>query len=143
MADRMNILFICNHNANRSQMAEAWTNNLKSDEFEAFSAGTEPTSVDPRNVKVMAEAGIDISAHRSKGVEELGHMEFHFVVTLCSGAAENCPFFPAETRIVNHAFDDPTVLAAGESTEEAKLAQYRRVRDRIRAFVESFPGSLG
>lgn len=143
MADRLSILFLCTHNANRSQMAEGWTSHLRSSEFEAFSAGTEPTAVDPFAIRVMEEVGVDLSARKSKSVDELDKMEFDYVVTLCSGAAENCPFFPAKTRVVHRPFDDPPSLAAGEATEEAKLVHYRRVRDEIKAFVESLPGSLG
>ncbi len=143
MTDRAKVLFLCTHNANRSQMAEAWTNHLMSGEFEAFSAGTEPSAVDPRAVKVMMEAGIDISDRKSKGVEAFRGMEFRYVVTLCSDAAENCPYFPAVTKVLHHGFDDPPSLAARCGTEEGKLAAYRKVRDRIRAFVEALPHYLG
>ena len=136
------VLFLCTHNANRSQMAEAWTRRLKAAEIEACSAGTEPTRVDPRAAEVMREAGVDIAGQASKGVGDLGGAEFDYVVTLCSGAAEACPTFPAPTKTVHRGFDDPPRLAAEEATEEGKLSHYRRVRDEIRAFVERLPDSL-
>jgi arsenate reductase len=124
-------------------MAEGWTNHLRGAEFEASSAGTEPSRVDPRAIQVMGEAGVDISGKVSKSVDSLGNMEFDYVVTLCSGAAENCPYFPARTTVVHRGFDDPPGLAAAETTEEGRLTHYRRVRDEIRALVEGLPDSLG
>lgn len=143
MSERVKMLYLCNHNANRSQMAEGWTNHIRGQEFMAFSAGVEPTALDPRTVRVMGEEGVDLGGHRSKNIDEVGEKEFDYVVTLCAGAAENCPYFPAKTRVVHRSFDDPTVLAAREATEERKLAAYRRVRDEIKAFVEGLPDSLG
>lgn len=142
MPERAKILFLCNHNANRSQMAEGWTGYLKADEFKAFSAGITPTAVDPRTARVMGEEGVDLQGHRSKSIDEVGEAEFDYVVTLCTGAAENCPYFPARTKVVHRSFDDPTVLAAPETTEEGKLGAYRKVRDEVKAFVEALPQSL-
>jgi arsenate reductase len=142
MLPRLNVLFLCTGNSCRSQMAEAWTRHLKSDQFNAFSAGVEPKGIDPRAVKAMAEAGIDISGQSSKDIEALGIKEFDYVVTLCDNANEACPFFPGKTRRIHRGFDDPPKLAAGASSEEAAMAFYRRVRDEIRAFVEQLPLSL-
>ncbi|MEW6673523.1 MAG: arsenate reductase ArsC [Thermodesulfobacteriota bacterium] len=142
MTNKSNILFLCTGNSCRSQMAEAWTRQLKNDRFEAYSAGVAPKGIDPRAVKAMAEAGIDISGHISKDIEALRHLEFAYVVTLCDNANESCPFFPGKTRRVHRGFDDPPRLAAGAASEEAAMAFYRRVRDEIRAFVEQFPLSL-
>ena len=139
----MRVLFLCTHNANRSQMAEGWARHIKAAEFEAGSAGTHPTQVDPLAARVMKEAGVDISAQRSKSVDDLGEAAFDYVVTLCSEAADTCPSFPAGVRTVHRGFDDPPRLAAAERTEEGKLEHYRRIRDEIRAFVESLPASLG
>ncbi len=137
MADRKRILFLCTGNACRSQMAEAWTRALKGDRYEAFSAGVDPKGLDPRAVKAMAEAGIDISTQRSKSVNELPPQDYHYVITLCGRAQESCPFFPATTKKMHVPFDDPPILAAGAATEEEAMAHYRRVRDEIKAFVES------
>jgi len=88
-------------------MAEAWTNRLKGDQFEAYSAGVKPKGIDPRTVKAMAEAGIDVSGQKSKDIDSLGDMQFDYVVTLCDNAKESCPFFPARTRLMHWGFDDP------------------------------------
>ena len=124
-------------------MAEGWTKALKGDQLEAYSAGIQPKGVDPRAVKVMDEAGIDISGQKSKDIDSLGSLEFEYVVTLCDNARESCPFFPAKTKRVHMGFEDPPLLADGAASEEEALVPYRRVRDEIRAFVESLPDSLG
>lgn len=142
MADKMKILFLCTGNSCRSQMAEAWTNYLQKDNFKAYSAGIAPKRVDSRAVKVMAEAGIDISGQKSKDIDSLGDMEFDYVVTLCDNANEACPFFPAKTRLLHRGFDDPPKLAEGIQNEEEALNHYRRVRDEIRAFVEDLENQL-
>ncbi len=136
------VLFLCTHNSCRSQMAEGWVHYLKADVLEAYSAGIEAGELDPRAVEVMAEAGVDISRHRSKHVDELGDATFDYVVTVCSHAGENCPFFPARTRVLRVGFDDPPKLAEGAKTEEEALGHYRRVRDEIRAFVQQLPDVL-
>jgi len=136
------ILFLCTGNSCRSQMAEAWTNVLKGDRFDARSAGVRPKEIDPRAVRAMAEAGIDISGQRSKDTDALGDTAFDYVVTLCDNARESCPFFPAGTRLMHRGFDDPPRLAETAEGEEEAMAHYRRVRDEIRAFVEAFPDAL-
>jgi arsenate reductase len=123
-------------------MAEAWTNRLKGDQFEAYSAGVQPKGIDPRAVKAMAEAGIDISGQKSKDVDSLGDLQFDYVVTLCDNAKESCPFFPARTRLMHHGFDDPPRLAENAGDEEQAMSHYQRVRDEIKAFVEKMPGIL-
>ena len=135
----MNILFLCMGNSCRSQMAEGWVRHLKCDGLEPYSAGIEPHAVDPRAVRVMAEAGVDISAHRSKHVDELRHVAFDCVVTVCGHARETCPAFPGGTEVLHVGFDDPPALARSARTEEEALAHFRRVRDEIRAFVETLP----
>jgi arsenate reductase len=90
----------------------------------------------------MAEAGVDISGQRSKPVGELGGVEFDYVVTVCDNARESCPVFPGKAKAVHVGFDDPPRLAASAQTEEERLAPYRRVRDAIRAFVETLPDAL-
>jgi len=142
MNEKIKILFLCTGNSCRSQMAEAWTNKLKGDQFEAYSAGVAPKKIDPRAVKAMAEAGIDISAQKSKDIDFLGEMEFDYVVTLCDNARESCPFFPAKTRLIHKGFDDPPKLAEGVNDEDKAMNPYRQVRDEIKAFVEELPGAL-
>jgi arsenate reductase len=124
-------------------MAEGWTRHLKRDVIEAYSAGVETHGLNPRAVKVMAEAGVDISGQRSKHVDELRNLDFDHVVTVCANAHETCPTFPGKTKVVHVGFDDPPRLAAAAKSEDEALQHYRRVRDEIRAFVETLPEGLG
>jgi arsenate reductase len=133
------ILFLCTGNSCRSQMAEGWARHLKGDALEAYSAGIETHGLNPQAVKVMAEAGVDISGQRSKTIDDLGPIRFDLVVTVCGHADANCPFFPGPARVIHHGFDDPPALAAGAASEEEALAHYRRVRDEIRAYVSTLP----
>jgi arsenate reductase len=139
---KLNVLFLCTGNSCRSQMAEGWTRFLKDDQIEVWSAGIETHGLNPNAVKVMAEAGVDISGHRSKHVREVMHVPFDYVVTVCGHAQENCPVFPGRAQVVHRGFDDPPRLAAIATSEEEALGHYRRVRDEIRAFVETLPESL-
>ncbi|MBW3566375.1 MAG: arsenate reductase ArsC [Proteobacteria bacterium] len=136
------VLFLCTGNACRSQMAEGWTRHLHGDVIEAASAGVSPHGLDPRAVQVMNEAGVDISGHRSKHVDELLDVAFDKVITVCDAAAEACPVFPRPVPKLHHGFQDPPALAANAGNEEEALAQYRRVRDEIRVFVENLPNEL-
>jgi arsenate reductase len=138
----LKVLFLCTGNSCRSQMAEGWARHLKGDEIEPYSAGIEAHGLNLDAVRVMAEAGVDISGHRSKPVGEVRGVDFDYVVTVCGHASENCPMFPGEARIIHVAFDDPPRLAANARTEEERLAPYRRVRDEIKAFVLRLPESL-
>ncbi len=139
---KLRVLFLCTGNSCRSQMAEGWTRHLKGSLIEPYSAGIEAHGLNPRAVQVMAEAGVDISGHRSKRVDELKAIPFDYVVTVCDQAHESCPLFPGRAKVVHVGFDDPPRLAAEAKTEEEALNHYRRVRDEIRQFVESLPGSL-
>lgn len=101
------ILFLCTGNSCRSQMAEGWCRHLKSDQFTAASAGIERHGLTPLAVRVMGEAGVDITRQYSKTTAELEPQEFDYVITVCGHADENCPFFPAKTKVIHHGFDDP------------------------------------
>ncbi len=138
----MKILFLCTGNSCRSQMAEGFARHLKGDQFEACSAGIETHGLNPRAVRVMAEAGVDIAAQQSTNVTEYGDVAFDYVVTVCGHAHESCPLFPGRTKVVHVGFDDPPRLARDAASEEAALGHYRRVRDEIRAFVETLPASI-
>lgn len=140
--EKLKLLFLCTGNSCRSQMAEGWAGALKGDQVEAWSAGIEKHGLNPNAVKVMAEAGVDISGHHSKTLEELDGVQFDVVVTVCGHAHETCPVFPARARVVHVGFDDPPRLAQGETDPDKALSHYRRVRDEIRAFVETLPESL-
>ena len=136
------ILFLCTGNSCRSQMAEGWTRSLKSDLYEAFSAGVDPHGLNPDAVRVMSEAGVDITDQTSDHINAYTDAGLDLVVTVCDHAHESCPLFPGSTKLVHVGFEDPPRLAEGAETEEARLAPYRRVRDEIRAFVEGLPESL-
>ena len=143
MSDKLKILFLCTGNSCRSQMAEGWAKALKSDVIEAWSAGIETHGMNARAVKVMAEAGVDISGHRSKKADELKEVAFDYVVTVCGHANETCPMWlDGKAKVVHVAFDDPPKLAKAAKSEQEALDQYRRVRDEIRAYIETLPEAL-
>ena len=142
MARKLNVLFLCAGNACRSQMAEGWARALRGEVIEPYSAGTAPHGLDERAVAVMAEAGVDISRHRSKSVSELAGVAFDCVVTVCDRAREACPIFPGQAKLVHVGFDDPPALARDAATPEEALAHYRRVRDQIREYILTLPDSL-
>jgi arsenate reductase (thioredoxin) len=140
--EKIKVLFLCTGNSCRSQMAEGWARRLKGEVIEPYSAGIETHGLNPSAVKVMAEAGVDISGHRSKHLDELRNIPFDYVVTVCDHANESCPVFPGKVKRVHVSFDDPPRLARNAKTEEEALDHYRRVRDQIRAFVEKLPDAL-
>ncbi|MEI7834910.1 MAG: arsenate reductase ArsC [Planctomycetota bacterium] len=142
MSDKLKVLFLCTGNSCRSQMAEGWARALKGDVIEAWSAGIETHGMNARAVRVMAEAGVDISAHRSKNVTELADVAFDYVVTVCGHAHETCPVLPGRARVVHVGFDDPPKLAQDAKTEDEALAHYRRVRDEIKTFVLTLPEGI-
>ncbi len=142
MSRKLRVLFLCTGNSCRSQMAEGWARHLKADAIEAHSAGVEARRLDPLAVMVTAEAGVDISRHRAKNVSELMDVPFDYVVTLCGHARETCPTFPGQTKLVHVGFDDPPKLARQARTAQEALDCYRRVRDEIRAFVQTLPEAL-
>ena len=143
MANKLKVLFLCTGNSCRSQMAEGWTRALKGDVIEPYSAGIETHGLNPLAVKVMAEAGVDISGQRSKRVAELDAVDFDCVVTVCGHANETCPMWlRGKARVVHAGFDDPPALARNARSEEEALAHYRRVRDAIREFVSRLPEAL-
>jgi arsenate reductase len=136
---RVKVLFLCTGNSCRSQIAEGWAEHLKGDVIDAYSAGIRPIGVSSRAIKVMAEAGVDISNHKSKHLDELQGIDFDYVVTLCDNVAESCPVFRGKAKVIHKPFEDPH-LAAG--SEENVSAVFRKVRDQIKAFVEKMPGNL-
>lgn len=141
---KLKILFLCTGNSCRSQMAEGWAHALKGDVIEPYSAGIETHGMNPNAIKVMAEAGVDITGQRSKKVDELIDVPFDVVVTVCGHANETCPMWLGKkTRVVHVGFDDPPKLARTAKTEEEALGHYRRVRDEIKAFVAGLPDNLG
>ena len=138
----LKILFLCTGNSCRSQMAEGWARQLKGKEIEAYSAGVSPHGMNADAIRVMSEAGVDISDQRSKHINDLADVDFDYVVTVCDDAHESCPIFPGRAKIIHRGFDDPPRLASGAATDEERLAPYRRVRDEIRDYVATLPESL-
>jgi arsenate reductase len=136
------ILFLCTKNSCRSQMAEGWARHLLGKRFEVVSAGSEPAAVDPRAIEVMAEVGIDLSAHRSKSVEAFKDAQIDHVFTLCGAAHDQCPLWPGGATVQHRDFDDPPELAKAEQTREAALQHYRRVRDEIGAWIKTLSEEL-
>ncbi len=132
---KIKALFLCTGNSCRSQMAEGWARHLKSDVMDASSAGIEKHGLNPFAVRVMKEAGVDISGHRSKLISELKDTDFDIVITVCGHADENCPVFPCRTKVIHRGFDDPPRLAENAGNEEEVLNIYRKVRDEIKEFV--------
>lgn len=135
----MRALFLCIYNSARSQLAEGLARELGQGKVEAFSAGLQATGVNPYAARVMAEIGIDISGQRSKSVEEFLNEKFDFVITLCSGAEAVCPVFPGQATRLHWPLADP---ARTKGTEEEMLNAFRRVRDDLKAKIESLLGSL-
>jgi arsenate reductase len=116
-------------------MAEGIMNALYSDKFQSFSAGTNPSKVNPLAIEVLKEIGIDISHHRSKSIDEFKGETFDYVVTVCDNAKENCPYFPGGKKYVHRGFMDP---ASVEGTYEEKLSAFRKVRDEILNWIKEF-----
>jgi arsenate reductase (thioredoxin) len=142
--DKKRVLFVCVHNSARSQMAEGFLNALAGDKFEAMSAGLEPGTLNPLAVKVMKEAGIDISHNQAKSAFDLykkGEL-FSYVITVCDAAsAEMCPLFPGLlTAQIHWSFADPSSFMG---TYEEKLAQTRSVRDAIKTKIEEWLRGIG
>ncbi|CAG0931310.1 arsenate reductase ArsC [Geobacter sp.] len=137
---KQRVLFLCTHNANRSQMAEGLVNHFLGDRWEASSAGTEATVVNPRAIRAMAELGIDISGHRSKNLAKFEGQTFDRIVTLCGDADEKCPLFVGGVRREHLGFDDPS-RATG--TEEEIMAEFRRVRDEMRKILTAHLTGVG
>ncbi|HSK71499.1 MAG TPA: arsenate reductase ArsC [Pyrinomonadaceae bacterium] len=127
------ILILCTGNSARSQMAEGLLKYICRSEYEVFSAGTKPSAVRPEAIKALAEIGIDISGNRSKSVDEFANAEIDYVLTVCDNAQENCPYFPAKTKLIHQSFEDPATV---EGDEETRLKAFRAARDQIRTYLE-------
>lgn len=134
------VLILCTGNSCRSQMGEGWVRHDLGDRVEVHSAGTKPSFVHPKAIQVMAEAGVDLSSHTSKSVQDVKALPFDLVVTVCDSAREACPVFPGAKRTVHHAFEDPAHAGEGDDA----LPVFRRVRDEIRAvLVPTVEAELG
>ncbi len=128
------ILVLCTGNSARSQMAEGLLKARLGERFDVDSAGTRPIGVSPEAIAALAEVDIDISGNRSKSVDEFAGQEIDYVLTVCDNAKSNCPYFPAKTKLIHHAFEDP-YFASGDF--EARVAAFRKVRDRIADYIDT------
>ena len=134
-------MFLCTGNSCRSQMAEGFCRKYWGEIFNVYSAGTKKHGMNPRAVKVMEEAGVDLSSHSSKTTDELPVVTFDYVITVCDSAKENCPYYPGG-KIIHVGFDDPPALTKDMENEEMILSVYRRVRDEIEAAIKRLPEIL-
>ncbi len=137
--EKIKVLFLCTGNSCRSQMAEGWARDLKGNIIDAYSAGIRPIGLSTRAIKVMAEAGVDISMQKSQHLDEFSEIDFDYVITLCDNAAENCPLFTGKAKVLHRAFEDP-YFAAG--SEDDIMETFRKVRNDIRKFIEEMPDNL-
>ena len=135
---KQRVLFICVHNSARSQMAEAFLNEICGDDFDAHSAGLEPGKLNPLAVKAMREIGIDISQQQTQFVSDVlkSGEQFDYVITVCDeSSAERCPIFPGDAKRLHWSFPDPSALSG---THDERLARTRKIRDQIRARIEAW-----
>lgn len=138
---KLKVLFLCTGNSCRSQMAEGWLNSRYAGQVSASSAGSDPSGyVHPLAVRVMGEAGIDLSGGHSKHLNEFLDESFDMVLTVCDSAAEACPVFPGRARRVHRDFTDP---AKAEGSEDEVLEVFRRVRDEIRDWLDELFAGQG
>jgi arsenate reductase (thioredoxin) len=135
MNDKKRVLILCTGNSARSQMAEGLLRHLAGDRFEVESAGTQASFVRPEAIAAMREIGIDISGHRSKNVDEFEGRHFDYLITVCDNARESCPVFFTDASKLHHSFEDP---ATSTGSDEERLAVYRRVRDELKAYLQTF-----
>lgn len=128
------VLFLCTHNAARSQMAEALLRKHAGDRFNVVSAGLEPTAVHPLTVRVLNEVGVDLSGHRAKGLDGLmGKTTFQLAIIVCERTQKNCPhIYPFALQRLDWPFEDP---AEAQGTEDERLQKFRDVRDQIEARI--------
>ena len=129
MEKKIRVLFLCTGNSCRSQMAEGFLRHLAGDRFEVYSAGVNPTQVNPLSVKVMSEVRIDISQQKSKSVKEFLGQQFDYVITVCDNAKQACPVFPGKCEMIHWNLEDPAE-AKGSSEERVKV--FRETRDKIK-----------
>ena len=134
--NKTKVLFLCTGNSTRSHMAEAFLRRLGAERFEAYSAGIEPSTLNPLTVRVMEEIGIDMSRHFTKGLTQyLGKEHFGYLITVCDRAEAKCPIFPGMGVRLHWSFEDP---AAFEGSAKEKLEKFRQVRDQIQTAVQGW-----
>jgi arsenate reductase len=129
------VLIFCTGNSATSQMAEGLLRHDAGEYFEVESAGTRPGPVHPEAIAVLREVGIDIRGHRSKHIDEVGGLQFDFIITVDGNARESCPILFGQGQKLHGDFEDP---AAFLGSEEQRLDLFRRVRDKLRSYLREF-----
>jgi arsenate reductase len=129
------VLVLCTGNSCRSQLAEGFLRHFAGNTAKIYSAGIEVHGLNPKAVQVMAESGIDISAHTSNHIDEYANINFDYVITVCDHAKESCPFFPTQAQKFHYNFPDP---AKATGTEEEIMEGFRQVRNLIKAYSFDF-----
>ncbi len=132
MPHPIRVMFVCTGNSARSQMAEGFAQHIGQGRIEAYSAGMEPSRLNPYAVAVMQEKGIDISQNQSKAFDDDLARRMDIVVTVCGNADERCPILPPEVKKFHWPLEDP---AAAKGTDTEILAKFREVRDQIEARI--------
>ncbi|MDO7887700.1 arsenate reductase ArsC [Hymenobacter cheonanensis] len=135
MSDKKNVLVLCTGNSCRSQLLHGYLAQELGERATVYSAGVEVHGLNPRAVRVMAEDGVDISHHTSNHVDEYATVPFDYVITVCDHANEVCPVFPSSAKKLHYNFPDP---AKATGSEEEIMAQFRRVRDQVKAYAHDF-----
>ena len=136
---KIKVLFVCTGNSCRSQIAEGWASHLKANIIDAYSAGIRPIGVSTRAIKVMAEAGVDISNQKSQSLDDFSEIDFDYVITLCDNAAQRCPVFMGTAKVLHKPFEDPYFTTG---SEEDIMETFRKVSNDIRKFIEAMPDNL-
>lgn len=129
------VLFVCTHNSARSQISEGLLNYFGKDKYQAFSAGSTATKVNPFSIEALKEIGIDITHHYSKDMSEFENEIFDYVITVCDNAKESCPFFPGAKHYAHKSFKDPSAVTGNY---EDKLNAFRNTRDEIKEWIFEF-----
>jgi len=127
------VLILCTHNSARSQMAEGILKKIYGDKFEIYSAGTEPSRVNPFAISAMQELGIDISNNKSKSVDGFKDTSIDYVVTVCDSAKQSCPTFAGAKHMIHKSFRDPSQF---RGTNDEILSGFRKVRDEIQEWIK-------
>lgn len=131
--EKKKILFVCTHNANRSQIAEGLMRQILGNKYNVYSAGSRPSVVNPNSIKVLNESGIDTSDHSSKKFDGLMNISFDYVVTLCGSGEKKCPIFPGAKKYIHAPFDDPSIV---KGSNDEIVTAYRKTRDQIKQWIE-------
>ncbi len=129
------VLFLCKNNSARSQMAESLLKHIYGEYYDVYSAGADPTEVNPLAIEVMSEIGIDISGYEAKNMMKFIDIEFDYVITLCGSEEGTCPFYPGSSKTtMHHGFRDPSAL---KGNDEDRLIVIRQIRDEIKDWIEN------